>query len=158
MKTRLDPLESYWFSFRKTTVNFIDEILKAVAFAGRYSHSTEGWNEPIGEGEASPVDMIQNATKVAAVMVHRLEDENRRLEWYATKGNHYKQILMRWVGGNPEARRIEIIYDGPKSGWRCAAYQFTNPPTQFPCEATATAATEQQCCELVADKLRLLDA
>ena len=64
-------LTSYYFNFKPTGDQNIDEILSAVAAAAKAHHSTGGWDEPqtprenhlIGE---TYIDTIQNAANRAA--------------------------------------------------------------------------------------------
>lgn len=62
-------IESYWYEFDPTGIDEIDNILNAVALAGRYFHSTEFWNdEATGDGVVgdTPIEWIQNAANRAA--------------------------------------------------------------------------------------------
>lgn len=58
-------MEAYWFSFYATGVQEIDEILSAVATAGKGYHHTEDWNEPHRDG-VTEAQRIQAAANKAA--------------------------------------------------------------------------------------------
>lgn len=63
-------MSAYYYSFRPTGVPEIDNILNAIAWAGKAFHHTEHWTEEISpypecEGE-SCCDWIQNAADKAA--------------------------------------------------------------------------------------------
>ena len=59
--------DAYYYSFDPTGVEEIDDILHAVATAGKMFHHTDEWSEPCKyiEGK-SPVDLIQEAANKAA--------------------------------------------------------------------------------------------
>lgn len=66
------PMNAYYYGFEATGVAAIDEILEAVAWAGKAYHHTEDWNERSHE-ESSVVDMIQAAAGRAAAKFQELE-------------------------------------------------------------------------------------
>ena len=69
-------MTAYYYGFEPTGVREIDEILSAVALAGKAYHHTDGWSEdtpPYGdhcEGEC-PIDWIQNAANRAAAALSK---------------------------------------------------------------------------------------
>lgn len=62
-----EEFRAYWFSFRATGVEQIDEILRLVARAGKAFHGTELWadEQDFLDGR-SYIDMIQEAADLAA--------------------------------------------------------------------------------------------
>jgi len=58
-------LEAYYYGFEPTGNSLIDEILQAVAIAGKGYHHTEDWNN-FEEGRLTPSDVIQHAANKAA--------------------------------------------------------------------------------------------
>ncbi len=52
-------MNAYYYSFNKTGVREIDEILSAVAMAGKGYHHTEEWDDNIYGEDYSYVDLIQ---------------------------------------------------------------------------------------------------
>lgn len=58
-------MDAYYYGFTPTGVREIDEILSAVASAGKAYHHTEDWNEPNRDG-VTEVQRIQNAANKAA--------------------------------------------------------------------------------------------
>jgi hypothetical protein len=70
-------MDAYYYGFVETGVRVIDEILSAVAVAGKAYHHTESWNEVDpwhGDGK-SHVERIHDAATRAAVRVKELESE-----------------------------------------------------------------------------------
>lgn len=62
-------LASYYFSFTPTGCGPVDDILAAVALAGRVSHHTNGWCDPCPMSFIrgnTPEAWIQNAANRAA--------------------------------------------------------------------------------------------
>ena len=59
-------MDAYYFGFSKTGVLEIDQILSAVACAGKAYHHTEDWNDCPYDDNTSPVDWIQDAANDAA--------------------------------------------------------------------------------------------
>ena len=64
-------MNAYWYSFDETGERSVDEILSAVARAGKGYHNTEYWSDPDDNG-VSCIDQIQGAAAKAA-------DESARL-------------------------------------------------------------------------------
>lgn len=56
---------AYYYSFTPTGVREIDEILSAVACAGKSYHHTENWSDS-DDGEPSWAELIQEAADRAA--------------------------------------------------------------------------------------------
>lgn len=70
-------MEAYYYSFEPTGVAIIDEILSAVAIAGKHLHSTEDW----ADAEYSWQDMseeqrIQSAADRAAAKLRAVLGES----------------------------------------------------------------------------------
>ena len=73
-KTKL-RMDAYYYGFEETGDRAIDELLSAIAHAGKAYHNTEGWNDelysdysehyPHLQGE-TVTDWIQNAANRAA--------------------------------------------------------------------------------------------
>jgi hypothetical protein len=61
-------LDAYYYSFNSTGVTEIDELLCAVAWAGKACHNTEDWCEE-APGLASEVDRIQLVADTAAASI-----------------------------------------------------------------------------------------
>ncbi len=59
-------LSAYYYSFDETGSLIVDEILSAVARAGKAYHSTEYWSRPLEKGDISERDKIQQAANNAA--------------------------------------------------------------------------------------------
>lgn len=69
-------LSAYYYSFEPTGVPEIDNILSAVACAGKAFHNTSDWNDGTDVYEDShrgetPIDWIQNAANDAAERLYR---------------------------------------------------------------------------------------
>ena len=63
-------MDGYYYSFKATGVREVDQILSAVAIAGRHHHHTEGWEDVnmLSDDEEyfSCVDLIQEMANRAA--------------------------------------------------------------------------------------------
>lgn len=67
-------MNGYYFGFDKTGITEIDEILSAIAHAGKAFHHTDDWQEDVGYMSEhyphivgnTPIDWIQNAANRAA--------------------------------------------------------------------------------------------
>ena len=62
-------MDAYYYGFEPTDVQEIDQILSAVAWAGKAFHSTDQWQEEIEYGpyqNESPQDYIQRMANNAA--------------------------------------------------------------------------------------------
>ena len=57
---------AYYYGFDLTGVEPVDEILRAVASAGKMYHNTECWNDIGFEDEPSEAEKIQAAANDAA--------------------------------------------------------------------------------------------
>lgn len=72
-------MEAYYYGFDRTGVGIIDDILSAVAHAGKAFHGTENWTEFwygrgdfLPHGGDTPVQAIQNAADAAAEKVRNV--------------------------------------------------------------------------------------
>lgn len=70
-------LDAYHYGFAATGVREIDEILSAVACAGKSYHHTEYWSDAPG-GEPSYVELIQEAADRAASAIQALKEGQGR--------------------------------------------------------------------------------
>ena len=64
-----EPVEfhSYYFTLKATGVREIDDILSAIALAGKCSHSTDDWSDPRANlNGKSYIDLIQEAANHAS--------------------------------------------------------------------------------------------
>jgi hypothetical protein len=74
-------LSAYYYSFTATGIREIDEILSAVACAGKAYHHTDNWQEDTSkyqdhlEGD-SPEDWIQNAANRAALYLRAAQEDD----------------------------------------------------------------------------------
>ncbi len=59
-------LSAYYYSFHATNVLAIDEILSAVARAGKGHHHIKYWADPCGDDKPSYIEKIQQAADEAA--------------------------------------------------------------------------------------------
>ena len=59
-------MNAYYYGFIETGVREIDEILSAVAMAGKAYHHTSDWNDPDFIGNDSACDLIQEMANRAA--------------------------------------------------------------------------------------------
>lgn len=65
-------MDAYYYGFRSTGVREIDQLLSAVAMAGKTYHSTDQWIDPTYAvdleygGEISPEELIQEMADRAA--------------------------------------------------------------------------------------------
>lgn len=66
MKDMRDSLDSYYFCFDATGNEAIDDVLKAVAFAGKHSHSTDEWGDEIFGCSFSCTDLIKHIARLSA--------------------------------------------------------------------------------------------
>ena len=69
-------MDAYYYGFEPTGVRIIDEILSAVAHAGKAYHNTENWTDDwFGRGKFLPnggdtaAEAIQNAANHAAEVI-----------------------------------------------------------------------------------------
>lgn len=101
-------MSAYYYSFRPTGVPEIDNILNAIAWAGKAFHHTEHWTEEISpypecEGE-SCCDWIQNAADKAA----------KALDAAYAEGLREAATVREWTSENPTKpgwywmRRLDI--------------------------------------------------
>ena len=65
-------MDAYYFGFYETGVREIDEILSAVACAGKGYHHTESWGDKAYDGGPSYVELIQEAAVRAADKIKSL--------------------------------------------------------------------------------------
>jgi len=81
-------MDAYYFGFEGTGARPIDEILSAIAVAGKGYHHTEGWSEPADwrDDGKSYADLIQDAADAAAAELIRLRADYRTL-WGMTLGH-----------------------------------------------------------------------
>lgn len=73
-----DRMSAYFFGFDSTTSDAINDVLAAVAFAGKAFHSTEQW----GDDDYMPftmVDLIQATANEAADRIEELTAERDAL-------------------------------------------------------------------------------
>ena len=70
-------MDAYYFGFSATGVREIDEILSAVACAGKAYHHTERWNDA-DEGEWSYAELIQHAATRAAAHIRLIAQEEAK--------------------------------------------------------------------------------
>lgn len=66
-------MDAYYYGFYKTGVREIDEILSAVAMAGKGYHHTESWTDDLYGEDYSYVDMIQELANRAAKKLKPVE-------------------------------------------------------------------------------------
>lgn len=72
-------MNAYYYGFDTTGVRAIDEILSAVACAGKMYHGTDQWSNQGSDGEPSEVENIQAAAERAAREVERMRADVDRL-------------------------------------------------------------------------------
>ncbi len=76
-----DYIDSYYFGFQATGVAPVDDILMAVARAGKSFHSTDMWEEKIDYMDnKSATDWIQEAAANCAEHIATLEARVKELE------------------------------------------------------------------------------
>jgi hypothetical protein len=69
-------MEAYYFGFDLTGVRAVDEVLSAVAWAGKAYHSTEMWGDAYAEeGVLTEASKIQAAARSAAEKFAALTEE-----------------------------------------------------------------------------------
>lgn len=73
------PMNAYYYAFYETSERSINEILSAVAMAGKRSHHAEDWSEDRC-GDGSPVESIQEAARCAAGEMSKLRECARAAE------------------------------------------------------------------------------
>ena len=66
---------AYFYGFDLTGVEPVDEILRAVASAGKIYHNTEGWTDEGYNGKPSEAEKIQAAANRAALTGKESSDE-----------------------------------------------------------------------------------
>lgn len=64
-------MDAYYYGFDATGVRAVDEILSAVAAAGKMYHGTDQWTDVTEWAPVSPVEMIQQAANRAAESFRR---------------------------------------------------------------------------------------
>ena len=68
---------AYYYQFTATGVLEIDQILMAVARAGKRFHNTDQWDETImGSTEPTPTEEIQKAADRAAAAIRARGDDD----------------------------------------------------------------------------------
>ncbi len=67
-------MNAYYYGFRPTGVRAVDEILSAVACAGKAYHHTDAWCDGYGD-EPSYVELIQEAADRAANLLREKPTE-----------------------------------------------------------------------------------
>lgn len=72
-------MRAYYFGFSMTGVREVDEVLSAVACAGKGYHHTESWADSNDDGEPSYAELIQEAAERAAAVVNSLRGERARI-------------------------------------------------------------------------------
>jgi hypothetical protein len=79
---RSRPFDAYYYSFEQTKEDSVDDILKAVAYAGKCYHHTDQWSNPDfgDDGEPTNIDMIQEAANAAASAMVTMRAENAELK------------------------------------------------------------------------------
>lgn len=89
-------LNAYYYSFDATGVDAIDELLSAVAYAGKRYHGTDMWTEPTEDEDGKPgpssVDEIQMAAQRAAAQLAEARAENERLRHYVEHDEQGKAL------------------------------------------------------------------
>lgn len=66
-------LDAYYYSFDPTGHDLVDELLSALAWAGKRYHYTGDWNNPAGDDEPSSIEEIQAAAHRIAARLRELE-------------------------------------------------------------------------------------
>lgn len=72
-------LDAYYYSFQTTGAQPVDEVLSAVACAGKAFHNTSDWNDEEFDG-ITPAAKIQIAATLAAVEFRKLKGEVEALK------------------------------------------------------------------------------
>jgi hypothetical protein len=78
-------LTSYYFAFGRSGERVVDEVLSAVAIAGKCHHHTFGWDDS-DNGEPSCIDNIQAAANRAAAHVVQLTTQLAHLTALVEQG------------------------------------------------------------------------
>lgn len=63
-------MRAYYYGFKETGVREVDELLSAVAIAGKAFHSTDQWQDEVYDEEFSVVDLIQDRANVLAEKIN----------------------------------------------------------------------------------------
>lgn len=104
-----DPLDSYYFGFGSTGVPEIDDVLAAVARAGRAYHSTEFWSDTdYGQSETSK---IQDAAFASAEILKAKDAELTSLK----AENEALKEALRQIASFQEGPEITGSFDEPCS-------------------------------------------
>ena len=71
-------MRAYYYSFDKTGIRVIDEILSCIAYAGKAHHNTSEWDASVSfDDDEGPsfIDLIQSAAYRAAKHIREIEGE-----------------------------------------------------------------------------------
>jgi hypothetical protein len=105
-------MNAYYFSFEETGVRAVDEVLSAVATAGKCFHHTNQWSDSDKYQPVSCADEIQNAANRSADKIRALESENNSLlDQLATK---IEEVAALKAGG-------EVLAEARLNGWTTPA-------------------------------------
>lgn len=98
-------MDAYYYSFTETGVRSVDEMLSAVAVAGKAYHHTEGWTEvaPWYNDGKSYVDHIQDAAARAAAEIARLRAVTGP---DCPKCGHTLKVEHDYAGGGDPSSRL----------------------------------------------------
>ena len=88
-------MSAYYYSFKPTGQRKIDEILSAVACAGKGFHHTEDWANPGIDGGPSYIEKIQTAAIAAAAELAEARAEIERLR------SNFAEYLQPAYAANP---------------------------------------------------------
>lgn len=90
-------MDAYYYSFEKTGCGQIDEILSAVAKAGKAFHHTQYWGDEheFNEGEKSFIDLIQEAANKAEGEITR-SFAREVLRWMRAEQDNYGRWIRLW--------------------------------------------------------------
>ena len=116
MAEDLKPLRmsAYYYSFNSTNVRTIDEILSAVAWAGKAAHNTADWDQDwtnyLENSERSPIEFIQKKANDAAKEISTKDAENAALRAELKKVTEdYHQAYAHGCQLQSEVERLNSV-------------------------------------------------
>ena len=90
-------MDAYYYSFERTGVGIIDDILSAVAVAGKAYHHTESWSDTDEYTPVSHTERIQQAAHTAAEALRDLQRATVQVNPALCSRCGVRPAVMQWV-------------------------------------------------------------
>ena len=115
-------LYGYYISFDETGVSVVDNVLAAIADAGKAYHNTIDWNNEPYDRTESCVDSIQRMAGLAAERFSELENENERLKLETAEARQEARLAERKaIVAHLRAEAATSSLSSCQNEWRLAA-------------------------------------